>query len=266
LDSDLAGPVEITAGARRATVDDTYDPAANPLLPGATGDWPIVGGKTGPFDLGRPAGSMAAAVYLHAFNEAWVAMRRLDDTIAIALSWDAGRFPCAWLWYELGGTVEAPWHGRGRVIGIEPSRPGPAWAGQCKARGSAGAVCIRARTLRDATPACFSANRGDNGTRRQRAGGGRLNRPAPSSGRQLLEGLAVRIEQVALAGRQTNSHLITGLHTDIAGGVHREFIAARNLEIDVGFIAETLDRKDLSGQNGISTPRRIPPPPAGFRG
>lgn len=133
----LAGPVEITAGARRVTVDDSYDPAANPLLPGATGDWPIVGGKTGPFDLGRPAGSMAAAVYLHDFDAAWMAMRRLDDTIAIALSWDAGRFPCAWLWYELGGTGEAPWHGRGRVIGIEPNSTWPGMGlANAKARGS----------------------------------------------------------------------------------------------------------------------------------
>ena len=50
----LAGPVEITAGTRHVTVDDTYDPAANPLRPGATGAWPIVAGKTGPV-RSRPA-------------------------------------------------------------------------------------------------------------------------------------------------------------------------------------------------------------------
>ena len=122
----LAGPVEISAGTRHVTVDDTYDPAANPLRPGATGTWPIVAGKTGPVDLGRPEGIPTAMAYLHDFDAAWVAMRRVDNAIAIALSWDAAHFPCAWLWYELGGTTEAPWHGRGRVIGIEPNstRPG----------------------------------------------------------------------------------------------------------------------------------------------
>ncbi|MBC8037724.1 MAG: hypothetical protein H7X89_10975, partial [Rhizobiales bacterium] len=122
----LAGPVEITAGTRHVTVDDTYDPAANPLRPGATGTWPIVAGKIGPVDLSRPEGIPTAMAYLHDFDAAWVAMRRMDNAIAIALSWDAAHFPCAWLWFELGGTMEAPWHGRGRVIGIEPNstRPG----------------------------------------------------------------------------------------------------------------------------------------------
>jgi hypothetical protein len=122
----LAGPVEITAGTRHVTVDDTYDPAANPLRPGATGIWPIVAGKIGPVDLSRPEGIPIAMAYLHDFDAAWVAMRRTDNAIAVALSWDAAHFPCAWLWYELGGTTDAPWHGRGRVIGIEPNstRPG----------------------------------------------------------------------------------------------------------------------------------------------
>jgi hypothetical protein len=122
----LAGPFEITSGARNVTVDENYDPSANPLLPGATGLWPIVAGKAGPFDLGRPAGAIAAMAYLHDFEAPWIALRRLDNAIAIALSWDAERFPCAWLWYELGGTKEQPWHGRGRVIGLEPNttRPG----------------------------------------------------------------------------------------------------------------------------------------------
>lgn len=133
----LAGPVEITAGTRHVTVDDTYDPAANPLRPGATGTWPIVAGKTGPVDLGRPEGIPTAMAYLHDFDAAWVAMRRTDNAIAIALSWDAAHFPCAWLWYELGGTMEAPWHGDGRVIGIEPNstRPGMGLA-NAKRRGS----------------------------------------------------------------------------------------------------------------------------------
>jgi hypothetical protein len=135
----LAGAVEITAGAPRVTVDASYDPAANPLMTGATSDWPMVAGKAGSFDLGRPSsGAMAALVYLHDFDSPWVAMRRLDNAVAVALSWDANRFPCAWLWYELGGTAEAPWHGRGRVIGIEPNTTRSAMGlADAKRRGSA---------------------------------------------------------------------------------------------------------------------------------
>ncbi len=133
----LAGPVEITSGGRRVTVDDTFDPAANPLLPGARGDWPIVTGKKGSFDLGHPAGRISAATYLSGFERAWIAMRRLDNAIAIALSWDGVLFPCAWIWFELGGTAEAPWFGRGNVIGLEPNTTEPGMGiANAKARGS----------------------------------------------------------------------------------------------------------------------------------
>lgn len=122
----LAGDIEITSGALRVTVDEAYDPAANPLVPGTVGEWPRVRGKDGPFDLSRPAAPMAAMAYLHDFKEAWAAIRRLDDAVAVALSWTIDRFPFAWLWCELGGTAVAPWHGRGRLIGIEPNTTRPA--------------------------------------------------------------------------------------------------------------------------------------------
>lgn len=123
----LAGPVEITSGGRIASVDAVYDPPANPLKAGASGAWPIVPGKSGPFDLAHPVGAIAASAYLTDFDrQAWIAMRRVDDKIGIALSWDADVFGCAWLWYELGGTPDAPWHGRGNVIGLEPNTTMPA--------------------------------------------------------------------------------------------------------------------------------------------
>ena len=122
----LAGSVEITTGGGEVTVDETYDPPANPLSPGATGTWPMIEGKTGPFDLGHPSSTMAALAYLHDFQEPWIAMRRTDDTIGVALSWDGKQFPCAWLWYELGGTRDAPWFGRASLIGLEPNTTMPA--------------------------------------------------------------------------------------------------------------------------------------------
>jgi hypothetical protein len=133
----LAGPVEITTSAKRVTADGGYDPNANPLIPAATGDWPVVAGKRGPFDLSHPSGTVAALGYLHDFDAAWVAMRRLDNAIAVALSWDATHFPCAWLWVELGATTEAPWHGRTHLIGIEPNTTRlAAGLAEAKARGA----------------------------------------------------------------------------------------------------------------------------------
>ncbi len=109
------------------TVDDAYDPEANPLRPGAMGRWPTVEGKCGSFDLGHPPPRLAALAYLHDLDAAWLAIRRLDNAVAVQLSWDKRRFPCAWLWYELGGTEEAPWLGRGRLIGLEPNTTMPAY-------------------------------------------------------------------------------------------------------------------------------------------
>lgn len=121
----LAGPFEVQSGARAVTVDDRYDPAGNPLCPGAGGRWPTVSGKSGPVDLSRPAGTLSALSYLHDLASPWASIRRLDGTVGVALSWDAGLFSCAWLWYELGGSPEPPWLGRARLIGIEPNTTWP---------------------------------------------------------------------------------------------------------------------------------------------
>ena len=118
----LDGDFEIQSGARTVAVDQGYDPPANPLQPGAIGSWPMVAGKAGMFDLRRaPHGNTAALAYLRDFDSPWISIRRLDDAVAAALSWDATIFPYAWLWYELGGTPEPPWFGRARLIGLEPN-------------------------------------------------------------------------------------------------------------------------------------------------
>lgn len=122
----LDGAFEIRTGARTIAVDRGYDPPANPLLPGAVGHWPMVQGKAGMVDFSRPgqgptAGTMAALAFLRDFDFPWISIRRLDDAIAVALSWDAAVFPYAWLWCEFGGTADAPWNGRARLIGLEPN-------------------------------------------------------------------------------------------------------------------------------------------------
>ncbi len=117
----LAAPVEVTCGAADVTVEAQYDPSANPLMPGASGHWPLVAGKEGTVDLGHPAAPWASLAYLKQFDGHWAAIRRLDGAIAVLLSWDGERFPCAWIWYELEATVDHPWAGRTRLIGIEPN-------------------------------------------------------------------------------------------------------------------------------------------------
>ncbi len=78
-------------------------------------------GKAGACDVSRMASPVAALAYLDDFDTAWAAIRRRDNAVAAVLSWDAALFPCAWLWFELNGTADAPWHGETRLIGIEPN-------------------------------------------------------------------------------------------------------------------------------------------------
>lgn len=135
----LAGPVEISSGASLVSADADFDPDLNPLVPGGAARWPLASGKHGEADLSQPAGPMAALAYLHGFEQGWIAMRRRDDAIAVALSWDAGLFPVMWLWVELNGTMEAPWHGRTSLIGLEPNTTRPAY-GLARARARGGSA------------------------------------------------------------------------------------------------------------------------------
>jgi hypothetical protein len=63
--------------------------------------------------------------YLHDFADYWVSIRRLDDSVAAALSWDGDVFPYAWVWLELEGTQDDPWRGKARLIGLEPNTTWP---------------------------------------------------------------------------------------------------------------------------------------------
>lgn len=120
--SDLTdGPFEVSCGARDVEAEAQYDPPANPLRPGAAGHWPVLAAKEESADLAHPRRPWASVVYLGHFREPWAAIRRMDDAIAVRLTWDGARFPNAWLWYELEGTPDAPWNGRTHLVGIEPN-------------------------------------------------------------------------------------------------------------------------------------------------
>jgi hypothetical protein len=124
----LDGPVEIQSNARGFMSDEHYDAPANPLRPGGKGRFPMVPSKTknALFDLSRPREPLSAMTCLADFSEAWVTIRRLDDAVGVALSWDETVFPYAWLWFELGGIADEPWNGKTRLIGVEPNTTWPA--------------------------------------------------------------------------------------------------------------------------------------------
>jgi hypothetical protein len=134
----LAGPVRIAAGAARVGACATYDPPANPLVPGAAGDWPRLAGRRGEVSLAQPPEGAAALACLADFGpEPWAEVHRLDGAVSVRLDWSADPWPLAWLWIETGGTTNAPWFGRGRIIGIEPCSTWPA-TGLAAARAAGG--------------------------------------------------------------------------------------------------------------------------------
>ena len=98
----LDGPFEITSGAAEMSIEPAFAPPASA-------------------NLLRPSAPLASLAYLQRFAQSWAAIRRCDDAIAVLLTWDGARFPCAWLWHELEATAAAPWSGRTRLVAIEPN-------------------------------------------------------------------------------------------------------------------------------------------------
>lgn len=98
----LDGPFEMTSGAAEMSIEPAFAPPASA-------------------NLLRPSAPLASLAYLQRFAQSWAAIRRCDDAIAVLLTWDGARFPCAWLWHELEATAAAPWSGRTRLVAIEPN-------------------------------------------------------------------------------------------------------------------------------------------------
>ncbi|MBC7740326.1 MAG: hypothetical protein H7245_24675 [Candidatus Saccharibacteria bacterium] len=105
----MAGPVTLATTATRLAACATYDPPANPLLPGTEGNWPHLPGGAGRVDLSIPPDGIAALACLRDLGpEPWAELRRTDGRLAARLSWTADPWPLAWLWIETGGTRNAP--------------------------------------------------------------------------------------------------------------------------------------------------------------
>lgn len=110
------------------TADTGYAMPHLDLVPGSVGTWPTITGRDGaPVALDRiGAGPVERLTYLTGFGDAtWVAIRGFEPGLGMAMAWDSVTFPSAWLWFELGGPGH-PWHGRARIVAIEPNTTTPA--------------------------------------------------------------------------------------------------------------------------------------------
>lgn len=136
----LAGQVRVETCARGLQSCRVYDPPENPLIPGATGQWPHLPGRKGMVDLSAPCEGVALLACLLDFEGTPSArLVRADGTLAVRLDWTADPWPLAWFWVETGGTLAPPWNGQARMIGIEPCSTWPA-TGLAAARATGGQV------------------------------------------------------------------------------------------------------------------------------
>ena len=105
------------------SVDEGYATEHADLLAGGSGTWPLAPARAGgTADLGHiGTGPTERLAYLSGFaaDVGWVAIRGVTAGQGVAMSWDASTFPHAWYWMEVGGPGH-PWHGRSRIVAIEP--------------------------------------------------------------------------------------------------------------------------------------------------
>lgn len=112
----------------RVDVDAAYVPVHGDLEPGGTGTWPAVPGRggAGTVRLDRVgAGPTERLAFLSGFgDQTWAAIRGVVPGLGVAMAWDPATFPGAWFWWEIGGPGH-PWHGRSRIVAIEPHTSNP---------------------------------------------------------------------------------------------------------------------------------------------
>ncbi|HEV8401819.1 MAG TPA: hypothetical protein VGQ31_02155, partial [Candidatus Limnocylindrales bacterium] len=144
-----AGPVHVNA----------FDDPDADLEPGAVTTWPATnlrGGVATTLDR-VPDGPVERVCSLPDRPAGWAAIRDPAIGRGVSLAWDLRAFPHLWLWEQIGGS-RFPFHGRARLVGIEPAScwPGDGLA-QAIERGQARAIEPKATATGWVTMTLFDA-------------------------------------------------------------------------------------------------------------
>lgn len=86
------------------------------------GAWPR-GSRGRTLDVVDDSEALESVHFLTNFNEGWAALRRTNH--GVALAWDVGDFPYAWLWHEIR-SPGFPFYERTSLVAIEPAS---SWGG-----------------------------------------------------------------------------------------------------------------------------------------
>ena len=107
--------------------DAAYETDLSDVAPGSRGAWPTVDARHGgTIDLDRVgSGPVERLAYLtNMGDQPFAAIRDGSGGEGMGMAWDADMFRSAWFWWEIGGPGH-PWHGRSRIVAIEPNTTFP---------------------------------------------------------------------------------------------------------------------------------------------
>lgn len=108
--------------------DEAYETSHSDIAPGSRGTWPSIEARHGGvLSLDRVgSGPVERLAFLTDMgDEPWAAVRDTARGEGMAMTWDPETFRTAWFWWEIGGPGH-PWHGRSRIVAIEPNTTFPA--------------------------------------------------------------------------------------------------------------------------------------------
>lgn len=108
--------------------DATYETDLSDVAPGSRGEWPTLEARDGgSVDLDRVGpGPIERLAYLtNMGDQPWAAIRDTAGGEGMGMAWDGETFRSAWFWWQVGGPGH-PWHGRSRIVAIEPNTSFPA--------------------------------------------------------------------------------------------------------------------------------------------
>lgn len=108
-------------------VDEAYETDLTDIVLGSRGTWPTIEARHGgtvSLDHVGP-GPIERLAYLTDMGaQPFAAIRDLAGGEGMGMTWDSATFRSAWFWWEIGGPGH-PWHGRSRIVAIEPNTTFP---------------------------------------------------------------------------------------------------------------------------------------------
>jgi galactose mutarotase-like enzyme len=114
----------LDAPATIVEVNEGEESEFNRLVPGSSGNWPCMVGKSDTkIDLRKiPTQEHRSydMFYMPHLSAGWCALTNRNKEIGVALVWDVKLFPVLWVWQQFKGSSGYPWYSQAYALGLEP--------------------------------------------------------------------------------------------------------------------------------------------------